>query len=176
MSVLSYKYLIDNAKPGSWRRGYESHQKGVVIESQLSKKTYKALVKGNFKDSYETELTFSKKGIETKCSCPLDEKWCKHAVAVALKAMEDGSANEVAMEEFHEDIDFSDEMTEMNPNPQGGYNFHFNPKRRQNFFSILVQDRKTNKVVRDIEGILKALIEIQKNDKKQYKSLCFKYS
>ena len=66
MSVLSYKYLIDNAKPGSWRRGYESHQKNVVIESELEKKKYKALVKGNFKDAYETELIFKKNDIETK--------------------------------------------------------------------------------------------------------------
>lgn len=165
MSVLSYKYLIENAKPGSWRRGYESHQKNVVIESVLEKNTYKALVKGNFKDAYETELIFNEDDIETNCSCPLKEKWCKHAVAVALKAMEDGSANEVAMEEFHQEIDFSDEMTEMNPDPQGGYIFHFNPKRRQNFFSILIMDRKTNKVIRDIEGILRGLIALQKADK-----------
>ena len=62
---MQNKYLIDNAKPGSWRRGYESHQKGVVIESALEKNEYRALVKGNFKDAYETELIFEKDDIQT---------------------------------------------------------------------------------------------------------------
>ncbi len=52
----------------------------------------------------------------------------------------------------------------MNENPKGGYIFHFNPKRRQNFFSILVMDRNTKRVMRDLEGPLKLILEAQKND------------
>lgn len=48
--------------------------------------------------------------------------------------------------------------------PKGNYIFHFNPKRKPNFFSILVMSRTTGKVVRAIEPILLGLVEAQKND------------
>ena len=60
--------------------------------------------------------------------------------------------------------DTSDTDTSLKEAPKGSYIFHFNPKRRQNFFSILVRDRATNKIVRSLENILRALIDIQKND------------
>ena len=61
-------------------------------------------------------------------------------------------------------MEYPDEYVPEVENPQGNYVFHFNPKRRQNFFSILVMDRTTGKVIRDLEAILRALIEIQRND------------
>ena len=48
--------------------------------------------------------------------------------------------------------------------PDGSYLFHFNAKRKANYFSILVRSRETGKVVRQIEPILMALIEAQKQD------------
>ena len=43
-----------------------------------------------------------------------------------------------------------DEDLPMNENPMGDFIFHFNPKRRQNFFSILVMNTHTKNVNRDL--------------------------
>ncbi|MDD3238330.1 MAG: DEAD/DEAH box helicase [Candidatus Gastranaerophilales bacterium] len=166
MSVcnFNYKYLKDNATPGSWRRGYEYHQKAQVQDIELVRNVLKAKVKGNFKSFYETELNFKKGSVEPKCSCPLKEKWCKHAIAVGLKAIEEHTYEEFLSRRFKVEPDYSDEITPNAENPQGGYTFHFNPKRRQNFFSILVMDRSTGKVIRDLEAVLKLVIAAQKAD------------
>ena len=161
---LNHKYLKDNAKPGSWRRGYEVYQKKLVEDAVMSRNVLKAKVKGNFKDHYEVSLTFKKGEIIPSCSCPLEEKWCKHVVALGLYAIDNHIYDQYAEKRYKEKIDYSDEIAEPCENPQGTYIFHFNPKRRQNFFSILVMDRNTGKVIRDIEGILKKIIEAQKTD------------
>ena len=161
---FNYKYIKDKATPGSFRRGYESHQKGVVLSYEKKLAGVDAKVKGNFKDAYETSLTFTKTGVKAECSCPLKEEWCKHAIAVGLKVIEDKVYDEY-LERVHKiKPEYPDEEVEAVENPVGNYIFHFNPKRRQNFFSILVMDRNTGKVIRDIEAILRALIEIQRND------------
>ena len=166
MSVcnFNFKYIKEQSKPGSWRRGYEYHQKSQVQDIKMVRNILKAKVKGNFKSHYETELNFKKGAVEPKCSCPLEEKWCKHAIAVGLKAIEEKLYDQYLEKKFKVPIDVSDEQTEPCTNPRGGYVFHFNPKRRQNFFSILVMDRNTGKVIRDIEGILKLVIAAQKAD------------
>ena len=89
----------------------------------------------------------------------------KHSVAVALKAIESGAFDKWNLEKNGIEPDLSDIVAPEVTEPQGNYIFHFNPKRRQNFFSILVRDRATNKIVRSIETILRALIELQKTDK-----------
>ena len=86
---FNYKYIKDRSTPGSWRRGYESHQKGIVLSYETRLAGVDAKVKGNFKDAYETSLTFTRDGVKADCSCPLKEEWCKHAVAVGLKVIED---------------------------------------------------------------------------------------
>lgn len=161
---FNYKYLKEQSTPGSWRRGYEYHQKDQVQDMELVKNVLKAKVKGNFKSFYETELNFKKASVEPKCSCPLKEKWCKHAIAVAMKAIDNHVYDEFLHKKFKVEPDYSDEYTEHPDDAQGTYIFHFNPKRRQNFFSILVMDRNTGKVIRDIEAILKAVIAAQKSD------------
>ena len=161
---FNYKYIKDRATPGSWRRGYESHQKGIVLSYETRLAGVDAKVKGNFKDAYETSLTFTRDGVKADCSCPLKEEWCKHAIAVGLKVIED-KVYDKYLEKTHKiKVEYPDEFVPEVENPQGNYIFHFNPKRRQNFFSILVMDRNTGKVIRDLEAILRALIEVQKND------------
>ena len=86
MTSFNFKYLKDNSTPGSWRRGYEYHQKEQVASFEVGKTGVKAQVKGNFKSHYDVELKFKKTGVEPTCSCPLKEKWCKHAIAVGLSA------------------------------------------------------------------------------------------
>lgn len=161
---FNFKYIKDRASAGSWRRGYESHLKELVLEGYPEKNFYKGKVKGNFKDAYKTDLIFKKNGIEARCDCPLKEEWCKHAVAVGLKAIDEHAYEDFLETKYKIEPHFDDEDTALTGPSQGNYIFHFNPKRKPNFFSVLVMSRETGKVVRSIEGILKALIEAQKTD------------
>lgn len=162
---FNFKYIKDRAAAGSWRRGYESHIKKLVLEGYPEKNFYKGKVKGNFKDAYKTDLIFKKNAVEARCDCPLKEEWCKHAVAVGLKAIDEHAYEDFLETKYKIEHDFSDENTALTEPPQGNYIFHFNPKRKPNFFSVLVMSRETGKVVRAIEPILKLLIEAQKQDK-----------
>lgn len=161
---FNHKYIKDRSTPGSWRRGYESHNKGIIAAYEVKLAGVDAKVKGNFKDFYETSLSFKKTGVSAECTCPLKEEWCKHAIAVALKALEEHTFDEYLEKKHKIKAEYPDENTGTCQNPLGGYIFHFNPKRRQNFFSILVIDRKTGKVIRDIEAIFKAFLELQKTE------------
>ena len=161
---FNYKFIKDNASAGSWRRGYEYHLKDMVFDSYPEKNFYMAKVKGNFQDHYNTDLIFKKNKVEARCNCPLKEEWCKHAVAVALKAIDEHAYEDWLETKYGIETDFPDENTELTTEPQGNYIFHFNSKRKANFFSILVRSRETGKVVRQIEPILRALIEAQKQD------------
>lgn len=161
---FNYKYIKEHASAGSWRRGYEYHLKDMVFDSYPEKNFYMAKVKGNFQDHYNTDLIFKKNKVEARCNCPLKEEWCKHAVAVALKAIDEHAYEDWLETKFGMEFNFPDENTALTEPPCGSYVFHFNPKRKANFFSILVRSRETGKVVRQIENILRALIEAQKQD------------
>ncbi len=158
------KYVKDCSTAGSWRRGFEYFQKGQVAEIKFHNNIVRAKVKGNFKSHYETALKFTKKGVEPSCNCPLDEPWCKHVVAVAQASIKNKWYEEFLKAKFGVEPENLEEDFEFTQEPQGGYIFHFNPKRRQNFFSILVQDRNTKKIIRDLEGIFKAVIAAQKEN------------
>ncbi|MBE7712261.1 MAG: DEAD/DEAH box helicase [Cyanobacteria bacterium SIG26] len=162
---FNYKFIKENASAGSWRRGYELYTKDMVFDNYPEKNFYMGKVKGNFQAHYNTDLIFKKNKVEARCNCPLKEEWCKHSVAVALKAIEEHAYEDWLETKFGQEFDFPDENTALTEEPQGSYIFHFNPKRKANFFSILVRSRENGKVVRQIEPILRALIEAQKQDK-----------
>ncbi len=160
---LNHKFLKDSAKPGSWRRGYEVYQKNLVQDVKLTRNVLSSTVKGSYKDHYDVSLKFQKGQIIPSCTCPLKEEWCKHVVALGLTAIDNHIYDQYAEKRYKMKIDYSDEVADAVENPQGAYLFHFNPKRRQNFFSILVMERETGKVVRDLEGLFKKIIERQRN-------------
>ena len=162
---FNYKFIKDHASAGSWRRGYELHTKDMVFDNYPEKNFYMGKVKGNFQAHYNTDLIFKKNKVEARCNCPLKEEWCKHAVAVALKAIDEHAYEDWLETKFGQSFDFPDENTALTEEPIGSYIFHFNPKRKANFFSVLVRSRETGKIVRQIEPILRALIEAQKQDK-----------
>ena len=159
---FNFKYIKDNASAGSWRRGYEYYKKDMILDASPIKNFYKGRVKGNFQDYYVTDLIFKKSGVEARCNCPLKEEWCKHSVAVALQAIDDHAYEDWLETKYEMEFNYPDENTELVEQPQGNYIFHFNNKRRQNFFSILIKDRHTGKIIRSLENILIALIEAQK--------------
>ena len=161
---FNYKYIKDRASAGSWRRGYEYHLKDMAFDTYPEKNFYMGKVKGNFQDHYNTDLIFKKNKVEARCNCPLKEEWCKHAVAVALKAVDEHAYEDWLETKFGIEPSFPDENTALSEEPDGSYIFHFNPKRKANFFSILVRSRETGKIVRQIENLLRALIETQKQD------------
>ena len=164
MSVCSfnYKYIKEKATPGSWRRGYEASKTGIVTAIEQKLAGVEAKVKGNYKDSYDVSLSFSKSGVKAQCSCPLKEEWCKHSIAVGLKVIEEGIYDNYLLKTHGIEPDMSDVDTDLKEEPDGDYIFHFNPKRRQNFFSLLVMDRNTGKVIRDLEAVLRKIIAEQK--------------
>jgi len=163
---FNFKFLKENATAGAWRRGYEYYQKDMILQAYPEKNFYMGKVKGNFQDAYNTDLIFKKNKVEARCSCPLKDEWCKHSVAIAIKAINENAYEKWLAEKHDIEVDLSDIDTALKTEPIGSYIFHFNPKRRQNFFSILIRDRATNKIVRSIEGVLRALIEAQKSDPK----------
>lgn len=134
----------------------------MILEANPTKNFYQCKVKGNFQDFYATDLVFKKNAVETRCNCPLKEKWCKHTVAIALKAIDCHAYEDWLETKYGETFEYPDEDTALTEPPIGSYIFHFNNKRRQNFFSILIKDRHTGKIIRSLENILRALIEAQK--------------
>ena len=140
---FNYDFLKKNATAGSWRRGYEVYQKDLILEAFPEKNFFKGKVKGNYQDHYVTDLIFKKNKVEARCNCPLKEEWCKHSVAVALKAIESGAFEKWNLEKNGIEPDISDIVAPPIEKPMGNYIFHFNPKRRQNFFSILVTSYTT---------------------------------
>jgi superfamily II DNA or RNA helicase len=86
---LTYAWIKNQSKAGNWRRGVETHLAGnKILNLDLEQYGIVARVKGNFKSSYTTEMRFNTAGIEPRCNCAIEEKWCKHAVAVALSISE----------------------------------------------------------------------------------------
>ncbi len=162
---FNYKFIKEQAGAGNWRRGYEYYAKDMVFDNYPEKNFYMGKVKGNFQDHYNTDLIFKKNKVEARCNCPLKDEWCKHAVAVALKAINEHAYEDWLETKFGMEFEFPDENTALKEQPDGDYIFHFNPKRKANFFSILVRSRQSGKVVRQIEPILKTILDSQKQDK-----------
>ena len=108
---FNYKYIKDRASAGSWRRGYEYHLKDMVFDTYPEKNFYKGKVKGNFQEYYNTDLIFKKNKVEARCNCPLKEEWCKHAVAVGLKAIDEHAYEDWLETKFGMEFDYPDENT-----------------------------------------------------------------
>ena len=61
--------------------------KGMVEELKFNENIVRAKVKGNFKSHYETGIKFTKAGAKPTCNCPLEEPWCKHAIALGFASL-----------------------------------------------------------------------------------------
>ena len=64
--TFNNKFLKDNSKPGSFRRGYETFQKGMVEDVKFNENIVRAKVKGNYKDHYDVGITFTKSDVRPK--------------------------------------------------------------------------------------------------------------
>lgn len=161
--MFNFKYIKDRSSPGSWRRGYDYYKKAQLLEIKRAKNLVKAKVKGNFKDHYSIELKMGLKSIKANCDCPLEEEWCKHAVAVGLNAIEKHMYDQYITEKTGKTFDYPEENPPKIKDYNGNYSFILNPKKRQKFISLQILDRDSGQVINDIESLLKAFIALQKS-------------
>ena len=93
--MFNFKYIKDNAQPGSWRRGYDYHKKSQVLEMKLSRNVITGKVKGNFQDFYTTKLTIDKE-FNVKIGPYVDSK-CVELVAESFEFSKELSSNSVLL-------------------------------------------------------------------------------
>jgi SNF2-related domain/Helicase conserved C-terminal domain/Bacterial SNF2 helicase associated len=146
------------ARPGSWRRGYQYYQTSQVQDLQMTPTGVMARVKGNFQDHYLTQLMFDPDGVQVDCSCPLEEKWCKHAVAVALNAVEQ------KLWEAFWGLPEDTEAPEPLVNPKGRFRFLLDLQRSPGkAIGLKVFDRAKGATVRSPEALLKEVLMTRKD-------------
>ena len=59
----------------------------AILLLKFNENIVRAKVKGNFKSHYETGIKFTKAGVKPTCNCPLEEPWCKHAIALGFASL-----------------------------------------------------------------------------------------
>lgn len=152
---FNFGYIKQQAKPGSWRRGYGYFRENQMQNIQLDRKGVVAKVKGKFKESYTTRLLFSPEKVEPKCDCPLEEVWCKHAVAVALEAVK-----RHLWEQYY-DVPAEDDLVEHPTDFEGVYRFYLKPDKnpKPRHASVKIEDRRAGKIVHNVETVLRKAVE-----------------
>lgn len=161
MSMFNFQYIKNLATPGSWRRGYEYYQTNQVLEAVCSDDTVNASVKGNFQDKYSIKLIFTPDKVSAQCDCPLEEEWCKHAVAVGLVSISKHFYETYLKQTTGEKFNFEDEEAPDIVDPQGGYKFVLNMQFLPKNIGIQIIDRSKNTKIIDIEALLRAVIALQ---------------
>ena len=151
----TFGFIKQQAKPGSWRRGYGYFRENQIQDIDLDEKGVVAKIKGKFKESYTTRIKFFGDQVRPDCDCPLDENWCKHAVAVALEAVERH------MWEAYYNLPVADDLVDFPTDFEGRYRFFIkndkNPKPRH--ISVRMEERASDKIVHNLEGVLKKAVE-----------------
>ncbi|MFM7469758.1 MAG: SNF2-related protein [Vampirovibrionales bacterium] len=88
---LTFQLIRQWAKPGDWRRGFGYFQTpGQVRKVELTDYGFLAEVKGRYKEGYQVKLHAEELPLRPECNCPLEQPWCKHAIAAALTVIDSG--------------------------------------------------------------------------------------
>lgn len=143
-----------------------------------------AKVKGNFKDHYNTKLIADDDGyVSVDCDCPLEEEWCKHAVAVGLHAIKDHLIEAY----FHEpipELEACEPLDDVDADAfEGQYRFMISWEEKPKTISLQVFDRRNRHQVFQLEPIFKDAIAQQKSgtldlnpeEKREFKLLKYIY-
>ncbi|MBX2860062.1 MAG: DEAD/DEAH box helicase [Vampirovibrio sp.] len=154
---MNFGTIKKMAKPGGWRRGYGYFRDKKAADVKLTKTGVSAKVKGNYKSHYTVGLTFEKEGITPECSCPLDEPWCKHAVSVALTAVDQQLWEQFWKLPLDDGLD-ADEIAETF---EGNYRIYFDPKRKPKKISIQFVDRDEGMTIAKLEPVLRTALDLQ---------------
>ncbi len=158
---FNFKCIKELAAPGSWRRGYDYYKKGQIIKAELMGNEVKASVKGSFQDKYDIKLRFTQKKVNATCTCPLEEEWCKHAVCVGLESIKRHYYEQFLAEKTGKEF-IPEEDENLPKNPQGSYKFIFNAPDDAKYVGIQIIDRSKNEIVKNIETILRFIVDAQK--------------
>lgn len=161
--MFNFKYIKERSSAGSWRRGYDYYKKAQLLDIKRHKNLVNAKVKGNFKDHYSIKLKMGAKSVKAECDCPLEEEWCKHAVAVGLNAIKEHMYDDYISEKTGKKFEYPEENPPEIRIYNGNYKFILNPKKRQKFISLQIIDRDSGQVINDIESLLKAFLALQKS-------------
>lgn len=157
--VFNFGTVKQLSKPGSWRRGYGYFRVNQVQEIQLTEGGVHGTVKGNFKDAYQVDLAFSEEGVHAKCDCPLEEEWCKHAIAVALVSIDQRLWDQFWGLEVPDETCPSDHRgTE---SFKGNLRFILDTRRKPKHVSLNIIDRKANVPVLQLEPVIRAALALQ---------------
>jgi superfamily II DNA or RNA helicase len=131
-----------------------------VRDIHLTETGVAAQVKGNYKDHYAIEMVFTQDGLIPNCNCPLEEPWCKHAVAVGLTACTRGLWHAFfGLEDDHYKV--SENIVGTADLYMGSYRVFISENRKPNKVSIKLQERQTGRLVKQIEPLLMQIIELQ---------------
>jgi len=157
MIHFTFGYVKQQAQPGSWRRGYLYFRENQIQQMDLDEQGATALVKGKFKDAYHTRILFRFNHVEPQCDCPLEEIWCKHAVAVALESIRHG------LWEIYYNLPPASSPPVLDPNkPAGAYTFSLKVDKsgRPKFVGIRVEERGSRKIQHNLEGVLQRVVQL----------------
>jgi len=157
---FNFGYVKHQATAGSWRRGYGYFKSSQVNDISFTQEGVEAKVKGKFKESYVTSLKFSTTAVEASCTCPLEETWCKHAVAVALNSIEQNLWEEYWDLPIETDY-VNPDVTACLENYTGSYRIFLSEKKKRNKISLKFTDRQSGRLVKHIEPLLMQIIEMQ---------------
>lgn len=154
---LTFGYIKQQAQPGSWRRGYNYYRENQIQHIMLDSLGVRASVKGKYKDAYNIQILFLHNHVEPHCDCPLEDIWCKHAVAVALEAVKlhyweqyyglpvaDGVVAPLSIQET-----------------LGHYRFALKPDRspKAKSLGIRLEERASGKIQHNLEALLSRILE-----------------
>ncbi|MBY0404712.1 MAG: SNF2 helicase associated domain-containing protein, partial [Cyanobacteria bacterium] len=120
------------------------------------------------KDAYQIDLKFDEEGPHATCDCPLEEEWCKHAIAVALVSVRDH------LWESFWGLDIPDETCSPDDSDSatlGNFRFVLDTKRKPKHISINIIDRRASVPVIELEPVLRAALAIQQATQAQFTEL-----
>ncbi len=160
LMTFNFKTIKDLAKPGSWRRGYGYFRTaGQVLSVELTETGVLGKVKGNYQDAYRIDLTFEPDSVKASCDCPLEEEWCKHAVAVGLTAIRE----QLYPQFFKAPVSPVETCPPLEDTAdcQGNYRFAMSWSAKPRCLSFKLWDRRKQEPVAQLEPLLKAALALQ---------------
>ncbi len=154
---FNFGYIKQQAKPGSWRRGYSYFKENQLQHITLDAIGVRAKVKGKYKEAYNIQLKFKKDHVEPVCDCPLEEVWCKHSVSVALEAVK-----RHYWQKYYR-LPIEDELVTVldSSSFEGSYRFIIKPDKhhKPKQIGIKVEDRASGKIIHNLEKVLQQALD-----------------
>ncbi|MSS70862.1 MAG: hypothetical protein EXS64_05170 [Candidatus Latescibacteria bacterium] len=89
MPILTLDYLERHVQEEIFQRGQRYYRRGAVLSCEETKEGVQGRVQGSAKRPYRVEISTENEDLSPECNCAYDwDLWCKHAVALALKYLD----------------------------------------------------------------------------------------